>query len=360
MRDFARTEALPWRFLLGDKAFLPPGFLVGSAQDHAAATGCTVICCPGGAVGGVALRGGAPATRETDVLACENTVQEIHAVMLSGGSAFGLDAAAGAVRWLGERSVGFALAGHHVPVVCGASLFDLTLGTTLAPPDAAMGYAACEAASEHILNGNLGAGTGASVGKLLGGEYAMKAGLGAAGVATGGLIVTALVALNALGAVFERSTGTWLAGVRDPANPQRILPPYAALALATQAQATSEGNAEGAAQQAGNTTLACVMTNASLTKPSMTRVASMAHDGFARAIEPVHTSLDGDIIFALSRGEGVEGRVDQPPCSPAASADLVGILAALAVEYAVHDAALSVEGAYGLPAARDLLRTAHD
>jgi L-aminopeptidase/D-esterase-like protein len=322
----------------------------------------------------MAVRGGAPATRESDLLAPENTVQKIHAVMLSGGSAYGLDAAAGAMRWLEERKMGFFLAGQYVPIVCGASLFDLSIGDARARPDAEMGYAACETASDRVVCGNVGAGAGASVGKLLGTTFAMKTGLGAAGITIEGLTVSALVALNASGAVTDRASGTMLAGVRDPADPQRLLDPLLALLLdatsapreaadagaaadvgdATDAGAAAEqrtprgADPEGAARGAGqvtNTTIACILTNAALSKPDMSRVASMAHDGFARALEPAHTSFDGDAIFALAAGQH------------SASADLVGVLAALLTEAAIHEAVLCAEGAFGLPAARDLVRT---
>jgi L-aminopeptidase/D-esterase-like protein len=328
----------PLHFVTGEATPIPAGFLIGNAQDLKAGTGCTVISCPSGAVAGMAVRGGAPATRESDVLRPENTVKAIHAVMLSGGSAFGLDAAAGAMRWLAEQSAGFALAGQHVPVVCGASLFDLTVGDGTIRPDADMGYAACKAASGVISCGNIGAGTGASVGKLLGDSFAMKSGLGAAGIEIDGLIVSALVAVNALGNIRDRQTGGWLAGVRDPADQLSILDPYQALLMGFTSQASQEPDPTTVT----NTTLACIVCNGLLNKTDMTRIASMAHDGLARAIAPVHTSFDGDVVFALSRGEAP------------ASADLIGILAGLAVEAAIDNALRCAVGAYGLPAANDV------
>ncbi|MDR1421617.1 MAG: P1 family peptidase [Coriobacteriales bacterium] len=332
-REYAFEQTL--RPLLGSATPVPAGFFVGSVENDTAGTGCTVIGCPEGASAGVAVRGGAPATRETDLLAPENTVKAIHAVMVSGGSAYGLDAASGAVRWLEEHSAGFELAGHIVPIVCGASIFDLSLGDGSVRPDAAMGYAACEAGAEAneraIRCGNIGAGCGASVGKLFGEQSAMKAGLGAAGFELEGLIVSALVVVNALGNIYDRFAGTWIAGPRNPQDPQRIVDPYEALSIVS--PYPSAGH---------NTTIACVITNAALEKPTMGRVASMAHDGFARAIEPVHTSADGDAIFALACG------------SISAPADIVGCFAALAVEHAIHVAIREAEAAYGLPANRDL------
>jgi L-aminopeptidase/D-esterase-like protein len=187
----------------GTQAVLPKGFALGHSQHESAGTGCSVIVCEQGAVAGVSVRGAAPATRETDLLDPRMTVERVQAVLLSGGSAFGLDAAAGVMRWLAERGHGFATRHALVPIVCGASLFDLGLGESLIYPSADDGYSACENLSTSISVGNVGAGTGASVGKILGDEFAMKSGFGAASTQAGNLVVTALVAVNALGTILD-------------------------------------------------------------------------------------------------------------------------------------------------------------
>jgi L-aminopeptidase/D-esterase-like protein len=320
----------------GGDAVLPEGLLVGHAQDEDAGTGCTALVCEQAALGAVSVRGAAPATRETDLLDPRRSVERINAVMLSGGSAFGLDAAAGAMRWLAERRQGFGVGGAVVPLVCGASLFDLSVGDETAYPDADAGYRACADAAGTVTVGNVGAGTGASVGKLLGWHLAMKCGFGAASICLDGLVVTALVALNAVGTVYDRSTGRLLAGVRDPDDERSILGiPQTLQALSLQGQAPSP---------ATNTTIGCMLTNAALTKAQAAHVADMAHDGYARAIEPVHTGLDGDTVFVLST------------TTAAAPPDLTGTLSAAAMEAAIHNAALSAQAAYGLPSAHDLDR----
>ena len=352
----------------GTETRLPDGFLFGSYEEAEAGTGCSVIIYPEGAAGGVAVRGGAPATRETDLLDPVNMVQVIHAVVLSGGSAFGLDASSGVMRWLEANGIGLKFGGHCIPIVSGACIFDLNLGTPGVRPDAEWGYKACTNAGTGIATGNLGAGTGASVGKMLGPDLAMKAGLGAASIAIGELVVCAFVAVNAAGNIFSGSRGRMVAGARDPERPLSILDPYQALFAQAQAAAAERENPRlteggevaetavsagsgsglsggedlGAASRA-NTTIGCVLTNASLSKAQATRVASMAHDGFARAIEPVHTSNDGDTIFVMAGG------------SVQTNPDIVGILAARVMEAAIVNAALDAEGAYGLPANRDLL-----
>ncbi|MDR3037489.1 MAG: P1 family peptidase [Coriobacteriales bacterium] len=358
----AEARAFGLDILIGPAATLPAGFLLGHAQDVAGATGCTAVLCTQGAVGGVSVRGGAPATRETDLLDPRNTVERVNAVVLSGGSAFGLDASGGVMRWLAGRGAGFAVGGAVVPIVCGACIFDLTVGSGDVRPDAAMGYAACETAGTTVTCGNVGVGTGASIGKLLGEKLSMKSGFGAASVRIGELAVTALVAVNALGNVFDRSRGLKLAGTRNPADPSALLDPYEAFLLMLEATgggrgSDAAGNAgddignnagngagvgAGAAQPPSNTTIGCVLTNGALTKTQISRVADMAHDGFARAIEPVHTSFDGDAIFALTTAN--------VPTAP----DLVGALAATAMEAAILSAVLSATAAYGLPSAHEL------
>lgn len=318
----------------GQATVVPHGFLIGQQSDTAAATGCTVILCPEGAVGSVAVRGGAPATRETDLLDPENMVQSVHAVVLSGGSAFGLDAAGGVMRYLEEQGWGVPFSNATVPIVVGASLFDLEVGSATTRPDATMGYDAAAAAAEApVLTGNVGAGTGASVGKFLGVEHAMKGGLGAASVQSGELIVTALIAVNSLGNIFDRTTQHFVAGALGAhEGEQRIVNP-----LETLAQLFSPQTA-----QASNTTIGVVLTNAEVSKSDAKRIAGMAHDGLARSIIPVHTSFDGDALFALATG------------AVKAQADLVGALAALTVEHAVLNAVFDAAQAYGLSSATSL------
>jgi L-aminopeptidase/D-esterase-like protein len=329
---------------MGSKAILPAGFLVGHAQDEAAGTGCTAIICEQGAIGGVSVRGAAPATRETDLLDPRNTVERVNGVVLSGGSAFGLDAAGGTMRWLSERGAGLCVADAVVPIVCGACIFDLNVGNGAVCPDAAFGYAACEAAGTTLATGNVGAGTGASVGKLLGERFAMKGGFGAASIRLGELTITALVVVNALGTVYDRSANTVLAGTRDPQNAATTLDPPQAVLMMIRAGMSPERpeNPERPETPSTNTTIGCLLTNGILTKAQMTRVADCAHDGYARSIDPAHTGFDGDAVFALTTAT--------IPTSP----DLVGVLGATAMEAAIHNAVLSATTAYELPSARDL------
>lgn len=315
-----------------------PAFRCAHAQDAAAGTGCTVIVAPEGAVCGVDVRGGGPATRETDLLKPENMVQLVHAVVLSGGSAFGLEASCGVMDALSERGIGFELAGAHVPIVTGACLFDLLVGENT-HPDKAMGRAAAEAAlresAGHALaEGNVGAGTGASVGKMLGGDGAMKTGFGIAGMRLGDLVCVALVAVNALGHVIGPD-GRQIAGTRDGAG--GIADPLETFERATEAQA----QASAADKPVANTTIGCILTNARLAKAQATKTASCVHDAYARAIKPVHTLNDGDTIFTLASGQ-----VEADP-------DAVSILATEAMQQAIVRAATQADSAYGLPAAKD-------
>ena len=315
-----------------------PGIFAAHATNAEAGTGCTVIVCPEGATGAVDVRGGAPATRETDLLKPENMVQLVHAVVLSGGSAFGLEASCGVMDALSERGIGFELAGAHVPIVTGACLFDLLVGKN-AHPDKAMGRAAAEAAlregAGHALaEGNVGAGTGASVGKMLGGDGAMKTGFGMAGKRWGDLFCVALVAVNALGHVIGPD-GRQIAGTRDGAG--GIADPLETFERATEAQA----QASAADKPVANTTIGCILTNARLAKAQATKTASCVHDAYARAIKPVHTLNDGDTIFTLASGQ-----VEADP-------DAVSILATEAMQQAIVRAATQADSAYGLPAAKD-------
>ncbi len=309
-----------------------PGIQVGHWTNLDAATGCTVILCPEGATAGVDVRGGAPGTRETDLLAPTCMVEKIHALYLGGGSAFGLAGADGVMRWLEERGFGFDVRVAKVPIVPGAILFDLALGDATIRPTAADGYAACEAASATaVAEGNIGAATGATVGKVLGFPFAMKGGLGTACRRIGNKIIAALVAVNAAGDIIDPATGQIVAGARQPDG--------AGFADATQVLTeTLQQNPQGWGNQT-NTTLAVVATNIALTKVGATKVAQMAHDGLARSIRPVHTAVDGDIVFALSLGQET------------GDASLVGAVAAEVLAEAVVRAVRAAESLFGLPAA---------
>ncbi len=311
-----------------------PGLRVGHATDLEGLTGCTVVLCEGGAVGGVDQRGGAPGTRETDLLRPLHLVQKVHAVVLTGGSAFGLAAADGVMCYLEERGVGFDAGVARVPIVPAAVLFDLDLGNPRARPDGTMGYAACRAASEDgVAEGNVGAGTGATVGKALGGSQAMKAGLGSAARALGGgVLVGAVVAVNAFGDVVDPSTGAILAGVRHPDG-------NVCAGTLTVMGELAEGTGSGFP---ASTVIGVVATNARLTKEEANKVAQMAQDGLARAVHPAHTMFDGDTLFALSTGEQ---QVD---------VNRVGACAAELVAEAIVRAVRAAQGAGGLPSHRDL------
>lgn len=273
------------------------GLRVGHAQMPDRPTGCTVVLAPQGAVGAVDVRGAAPGTRETDLLAPSNLVEQVHAVLLTGGSAFGLDAASGVVRWLEEHDIGLATACGRVPIVPAAVLFDLPLvrpgDDPRVRPDAACGYAACEVASNAApAAGNVGAGTGATVGKLFGLARAMKGGVGHASVRVGPWVVGALVACNAVGDVLDPRNGQLLAGALRE-DGQGLLDSQRALLAGESTQRPLPGT---------NTTIGVVATNAQLSKAQAQRLAISAHDGLARSIRPVHTALDGDTLFALATG----------------------------------------------------------
>ncbi|HEC34142.1 MAG TPA: peptidase S58 family protein [Chloroflexi bacterium] len=311
-----------------------PGIRVGHATDPVGLTGCTVVLCEKGAVGGVDQRGGAPGTRETDLLRPLHLVQKVHAVLLAGGSAFGLAAADGVMRYLEERGVGFDARIARIPIVPAAILFDLDLGDPKARPDAAMGYAACQAASDGpVPEGNVGAGAGAAVGKILGPKRAMKSGLGTAAASLGGgLVVGALVAVNPFGDVVDPRSGEILAGARKLRSDE----PADTLA----AMRSMVGKA--ILRFASSTVIGVVATNGRLTKEEANKVAQMAQDGIARTVRPAHTLFDGDILFALSSG------------NKRADVNLVGAYAAEAVAQAVVRAVKAAESAGGLPAWKDL------
>jgi len=314
------------------------GITVGNEQDLEAATGCTVILCEKGATGGVDVRGGAPGTRETDLLNPLNLVEQVHAVLLTGGSAFGLDAAAGIMQFLEERHIGFNVGVTTVPIVCGAVLFDLAVGDHRIRPDKEMGYRAClHAGSAAIPDGNIGAGAGATVGKILGMGRAMKSGLGAYALQVGSLKVGALVAVNCLGDVLDPETGERLAGpVNDSGTGVLSTEDIMAGILEAQAKPTA----------GGNTTLGCIVTNARFTKAQANKIASLAQDGIARTMRPSHSMFDGDTIFTMATGD-VDGDIH-----------VTGILAARVIERAIVRAVRNTTALKGLICHADLKKVA--
>ena len=319
------------------------GIRVGHAQDLEAITGCTVILCEKGAVGGVDQRGGAPGTRETDALQTVHLVDRVHAVMLAGGSAFGLDAASGAVCFLEEKKVGFNVGVARVPIVPAAILFDLGIGSSKRRPDAEMGYQACKNASRKApAEGSVGAGTGATVGKILGMGQAMKGGIGTAAIEIGaGVQVGAIVAVNAFGDVIDPQTSQIIAGARIlKKGPVKI--GKGKFADTMKVMKSLVGRTVFGAAQRGNTVIGVVATNAKLDKVGATKVARMAMNGVGRTILPANTMLDGDTIFALATGKRK------------ADMSIVGAYAAEAVAQAILRAVQNAKGLGGIPGIRDL------
>ena len=330
-----------------------PSFGMGHAQDLQAGTGCTVVVAPTGATCSVDVRGGGPATRETDLLKPENMIQDVHAVVLSGGSAFGLEASCGVMEALAQRGVGFRLGDACVPIVTSACLFDLLVGQPV-HPDKAMGHLAAQRALEcweagaqaALTMGNVGAGCGATVGKLGKPEQAMKSGFGYACLCIGDVTAAALVAVNAMGCVRD-AQGRWIAGCLDEDG--TVMDPYAAIA---QSQLLSNASEEAQALHGTslqknslcqNTTIGVVLTNAQLTKAQAKKVSSTVNDAYARRIEPVHTSNDGDVIFTFASGEAGPQETD-----------VVAILATKAMEDAIERAVMGARGCFGMKAAIDL------
>ena len=311
------------------------GFKIGHAQDREHATGCTAILCERGACAGVDVGGGSPASRETELLRPVNTVQEIHCVMLSGGSAFGLEAGDGAMQFLEKRNAGFDSGFGRVPIVCGASLFDLELVSNRVRPDKAMGYAACQNAysGAEPAEGNVGAGTGATVGKFHGPAGMMKTGLGIYAAQVGTVQCAAIVAVNALGDVIDYDSKNILAGLLTEDG----------AALADTVQVMYGEIERSRSLWGGNTTIGCVITNAKLDKCQCNKLASISHNGFAQAIRPVHTTADGDTIFVMASGEVEVG------------VDALGALMTECMARAINRAALTAEPAYGLKSARSFL-----
>lgn len=308
-------------------------FRIGSAQNKPAGTGCTVIICEEGAVAGVNVRGGSPGTRETDALDPCNNRQSIHAVILAGGSAFGLDAAGGVMQFLEEKGVGRDVAVTKVPIVCGAILFDLKCGDYRIRPDHQMGYDAClNAYIELPEQGNIGAGTGATIGKTKGTEFAMKGGLGMACFQVGALKVGVVIAVNCVGDIFDQTENCLIAGVLS--DDKRSLASTEEIMLSNHEDKTDLFS--------GNTIIGTVITNAKLDKAQANKLASISHNGIARGVRPAHTVFDGDTIFTMATGE-VE-----------ANPDVVAILAVRAVEQAILNAVKKAEAAYGYKSYEDI------
>ncbi len=310
------------------------GLLCGHFTDPRRPTGCTVVLAPAGAVAGVDVRGAAPGTRETDLLSPFNSVDTVHAVLLAGGSAFGLDAAAGVMRWLEEQGIGVQVGPTRVPIVPAAILFDLMVGDATIRPDAASGYAACLAASRDApTEGSVGAGTGAACGKLFGIARGMKGGIGCASVNVHGVTVAAMVAVNATGDVIDPSTGRIVAGARSADG----------TTLIGAARSIVNGDLPIRLQIGAATTIGIVATDAVLSKTDVNRLARVSHDGLARSINPAHTPVDGDTLFALATGT-----------SPAAvDLTVLGILAAEVTAQAVLRAVLAATPVSG-PGVPDL------
>ncbi len=308
-----------------------PGIRVGHDTDTEAGTGCTVILCDPPAMGGVDVRGGAPATRETDLLRPMHLVDEVHALLLTGGSAFGLDAATGVMRYLEERQIGYDVGVARVPIVPAAAIFDLGFGSARIRPDALSGYRACEqASSAATAQGNIGAGTGATVGKLLGPTLAMKGGLGSASITLAdGVLVGALVVVNAFGNILDPQTQQVIAAGRD---------------------LLSAHDEPGKATLFGNTTLAVVATNTPLSKEEVNKVAQMAHNGLAQSIRPAHTFFDGDTVFALSLGSRTLPRPDS--AANAYKVSMIGAAAARVVAQAIANGVRRATNLHGIPATR--------
>ena len=307
---------------------------IGQMEDAENGTGCTVFVCEEGMRAGLDVRGGGPASRESELLKPLAAAQYIHSIVLAGGSAFGLGTANGVMKCLEERNIGFDVGVTKVPLVVQSDLFDLTVGSASRRPDPEMGYAAAVHALDdpNYRDGNYGAGCGATVGKITGMDSCMKTGIGSYAVQIGDLQIGAVVALNALGDVFDWRTGKKIAGLlKEDGSGFR------------DTQEFMKGNIDVVGNRfAGNTTLGVVITNAEFRKPELCKIAGMAHDGFARSVRPVHTSADGDSIYAVSVGNV---RADQ---------DVAGALAAEVVSEAITRAVKSAESAYGFPAAKDL------
>ncbi len=308
---------------------------IGQAENVQAGTGCTVLYTEQGMAAGLDVRGGGPASRESELMNPLAAAQTIHGIVLAGGSAFGLGAADGVMQYLEERGIGFDVGPLKVPLVCQADLFDLTVGDPYTRPDRDMGYEACiNAQHGNYRDGNYGAGCGATVGKIAGMDFCMKSGIGSYALQLGELQVGALVAVNALGDIYDWKTGCKAAGLltEDKKSFRRTEDLMYASTEVVENKFT------------GNTTIGIIVTNAGFTKPSLCKIAGMAHDGYARSIRPVHTTADGDSIYAVSVGD------------VAADQDLTGTLAAEVMSEAILRAVTSAKSAYGFPAYEDMVK----
>lgn len=308
------------------------GIKVGHSQSEEGMTGCTVIICENGATGGVDVRGSAPGTRETDLFKAEKMVDKVHAVVLSGGSAFGLEASSGVMKYLEEKGIGFDVGVTKVPIVTSAVIFDLNIGDHRIRPDFNMGYmAAKDAKTSENNQGNIGCGMGATIGKILGPQNAMKSGLGSATVKVGNLKVSAMVSVNSFGDVYDFENNKQIAGVYDYENNK----------LLNSINIMKEMNRE-LGFNVQNTTIGIIVTNAVLTKAEANKISQMAHNGYARSINPIHTMVDGDTIFTMATNE-VKGDIS-----------LIGTLAAEAMSMAITNGVMFADSSKGLKAYKDI------
>lgn len=308
------------------------GLKVGHSQSQEGVTGCTAILYTQGATGGVDVRGGAPGTRETDLFRAENMIDKVHAIVLSGGSAFGLEASTGVMKYLEEEGIGFNVGVARVPIVASAVIFDLAIGDSKIRPDSQMGYDAAKTASiTENRQGNIGCGMGATVGKIMGPGNSMKSGLGSASIKLGELVVSAIVSVNSFGDIYNYKTGEQIAGVYDYDN-KRLLN---TIDIMTNYNANLGFSME-------NTTIGVIGTNAILTKAEANKVSQMAHNGFARSINPVHSMMDGDTIFTMATNM-IKSDVN-----------IIGTLAAEAMSRAITNAIIYAKSISGLNSYSDM------
>lgn len=309
------------------------GFRIGQTEDSKGGTGCTVIISEKGAAAGVDIRGGGPASRECELLRPFSIAPAIHALVLGGGSTFGLDASGGVLKYLEEHNIGYDMGITHIPQVCQSDIFDLTVGDMMCRPDKEMGYQACVNSEKgNYRDGNYGAGCGATVGKWLGMDYCVKSGIGSAAVSLGEIKLGAIVVVNSIGDIFDPDTGETIAGLLSEDKKS-----FRSTEQIMYDTAEVRENAF-----TGNTTIGAVLTNAAFDKIQLTKIASMTHNGYARCIKPVHLSLDGDSIYALSNGNVI------------ADMDMIGTLAAKVMSMAIVKAVKSAESSFGCPACSDL------
>lgn len=308
------------------------GFKIGHVEDLAAATGCSVIICEKGAVAGVDVRGGAPGTRETDLLDPVNLVQRIHSVVLAGGSAFGLDASSGVMKYLEEKGIGFDAGETKVPIVSSAVLFDLGIGSSKLRPDKVMGYSACLKSENNLKynDGNIGAGSGATIGKIAGPVFSMKGGLGTFALQVGDLKIGSLVAVNCLGDVYEN--GKIIGGALSTDKKSFI----------DTEKVMIEKYDKSKNLFSGNTTIGVVITNAKINKSEAKKIASMAHNGYGRAIRPAHTMFDGDTIFVMST------------CEVDCDLSTLGSLASIVIEKSIISGVKNADSLCGYPCYNEL------